>query len=186
MRGIVYAPHAGRGQALREFAGASNRDQLLSLLLPVQRAAEACPWLKAMVESNEVFHPLRWTPREAVRLLRDVPALEAAGVVVRMPATWRANRPPRPQVTATVGGRRPSHVGKDELLDFRLDVAIDGDPLTVAEVQSLLRSSDGLALIRGNWVEVDPERLQRTLDRFREVERLAKKAGSPGGCEQQR
>ena len=171
------AQHLPLGQALREFAGASNRDQLLSLLLPVQRAAEACPWLKAMVESNEVFHPLRWTPREAVRLLRDVPALEAAGVVVRMPATWRANRPPRPQVTATVGGRRPSHVGKDELLDFRLDVAIDGDPLTVAEVQSLLRSSDGLALIRGNWVEVDPERLQRTLDRFREVERLAKKAG---------
>ena len=28
------------GQALREYAGAANRDKLLSLLLPVQRAAE--------------------------------------------------------------------------------------------------------------------------------------------------
>ncbi|MGH7748145.1 MAG: ATP-dependent helicase, partial [Candidatus Dormibacteria bacterium] len=30
------------GQALREYAGAANRNKLLSLLLPVQRAAEKC------------------------------------------------------------------------------------------------------------------------------------------------
>ena len=42
-------------------------------------------------------------PREAARFLNDVPDLESAGVVVRMPAHWRAGRPPRPQVTATVG-----------------------------------------------------------------------------------
>ena len=34
------AQHVPLGQALREYAGESNRDRLLSLLLPVQRAAE--------------------------------------------------------------------------------------------------------------------------------------------------
>ena len=36
------AQHVPLGQALREYAGAANRDKLLSLLLPVQRAAEHC------------------------------------------------------------------------------------------------------------------------------------------------
>ena len=35
------AQHLPLGQALREYAGAANKDRLLSLLLPVQRASEA-------------------------------------------------------------------------------------------------------------------------------------------------
>jgi hypothetical protein len=56
------AQHLPLGQALREYAGAANKERLLSLLVPVQRAAEACPWLKAMVDAGEIFHPLRWSP----------------------------------------------------------------------------------------------------------------------------
>ncbi len=100
------AQHLPLGQALREYAGAANKDRLLSLLVPVQRASETCPWLKAMVDAGEIFHPLRWTPREALQLLRDVPQLETAGVVVRMPAAWRGNRPPRPRVTGAGGRQR--------------------------------------------------------------------------------
>ena len=95
--------HLPLGKAMQEYAGARNRERLLSLLMPVQRAAEHCPWLKAMVDGGEIYHPLRWNPQQALQFLRDVPALEGAGVVVRMPATWRMNRPARPQVTATVG-----------------------------------------------------------------------------------
>jgi hypothetical protein len=38
--------HLPLGQALREYEGAANRDRQLSLLLPVQRAAENCAWLR--------------------------------------------------------------------------------------------------------------------------------------------
>jgi non-specific serine/threonine protein kinase len=140
--------HLPLGQALRKYAGAANKDRLLSLLLPVQRAAESCPWLKAMVDAGEIFHPLRWKPNEAVQLLRDVPQLESSGVIVRMPATWRANRPPRPQVLAKVGGDKPSGIGKDALLDFRMEITLDGETLTAAEIRELLAKSDGLALVR--------------------------------------
>src|SRR6202521_3885523 len=101
------ARHVPLGQALREYAGATNRDKLLSLLLPVQRAAEHCAWLKPMIDAGDIFHPLRWGPTEASRFLQSVPELESAGVVVRMPVSWRASRPSRPQVTATVGRRAP-------------------------------------------------------------------------------
>ena len=143
------AQHLPLGQALREYAGAANKDRLLSLLLPVQRASETSPWLKAMVDAGEIFHPLRWTPREALQLLRDVPQLETAGVVVRMPAAWRGSRPPRPKVTGTVGTKTPSGLGQEALLDFRMDVTLDGEPLTAAEIRDLLARTDGLALVRG-------------------------------------
>jgi hypothetical protein len=74
------AQHLPLGKALQEYSGAKNRERLLSLLMPVQRAAEHCLWLKAMVDTGEIFHPLRWSPQQAVQFLKDVPALESAGV----------------------------------------------------------------------------------------------------------
>jgi len=171
------AQHLPLGQALREYAGAANKERLLSLLVPVQRAAEACPWLKAMVDAGEIFHPLRWSPGEALQLMKDVPELEAAGVVVRMPAAWRGNRPPRPRVTGTVGGKPPSGIGRDALLDFHMEVTLDGETLTAAEIRELLAKSDGLALVRGRWIELHPEHLKQAIDRFREAERAARENG---------
>src|SRR5882757_4839528 len=171
------AQHLPLGKALGEYSGAKNRERLLSLLMPVQRAAEHCSWLKAMVDAGEIFHPLRWTPQQALQLLKDAAALESAGVVVRMPATWRMNRPARPQVKTTVGGNAPAQLGLDALLDFRMEVTLDGESLNAAEIKRLLAQSDGLAFIRGKWVEVDPERLSRTLEQFEAIERRAASDG---------
>jgi superfamily II DNA or RNA helicase len=167
------AQHLPLGKALQEYAGAKNRERLLSLLMPVQRAAEQCAWLKTMVDAGEIFHPLRWRPQQALALLKDVGALESAGVIVRMPASWRMNRPARPQVKATVGGKSPSQLGMDALLDFRMEVTLDGENLSAAEIKGLLAQTDGLAFIRGKWVELDHERLSRTVEQFEAIEREA-------------
>ncbi len=169
--------HLGLGHALREYAGAGAKSELLKLLEPVNRASENCAWLKEIVNSGEIFHPLRWTPREAMRLLADVETLERAGVVVRMPASWRMNRPSRPAVEARVGTTAPSLVGAQSLLDFEVEVSLEGETLTREEIERLVASTDGLAMLRGKWVEVDHERLKATLDRFEAVERLARSEG---------
>jgi superfamily II DNA or RNA helicase len=171
------AQHLPLGQALREYEGPANRDHLLSLLLPVQRAAENCVWLKEMVDAGEIFHPLRWTPAEATQFLRDCPQLEQAGIVVRMPATWSAHHPPHPRVIAKVGSAVPSLLGQDALLDFRMDVTLNGESLTATEIRKLLAGTEGLALVRGRWVEVDREQLSRMIDRFSAAERAAARDG---------
>jgi len=170
-------PSMSSRQGFAGICGAKNRERLLSLLLPIQRAAEGCGWLKSMVDAGEIFHPLRWSPQQALQFLKDVPAIESAGVAVRMPASWRMNRPARPQVKATVGGHAPSQLGMDALLDFRMDVTLDGERLSAAEIKRLLAHSDGLVLIRGKWVEIDHEGLRRTLDKFEAIERRAASDG---------
>ena len=171
--------HLPLGQALREYAGARDKQQLLKLLEPVNQASEGCAWLKEMIDKGEIFHPLRWTPKDAMRFLSDVERMEQAGVVVRMPAAWRMNRPSRPSVEATVGSTAPSIVGVQSLLDFHVDVSLDGEALTPEEIQGILAATDGLVLLRGKWVEVDRERLKATLDKFEAIERLARNEGLP-------
>jgi hypothetical protein len=167
------AQHLPLAQALREYSGAKNKDRLLSLLLPVQRASEHCGWLRAMVEAGEIYHPLRWTPAQALQFLSDGPQLEAAGIVIRAPSTWRAGRPLRPRVKASVGGKVPSVLGKDALLDFDMQITLDGERLSAAEIKKLLAGADGLQWLRGRWVEVDRGKLGRMLEHFREVEKAA-------------
>jgi non-specific serine/threonine protein kinase len=177
LAGSGRAAHQPLGNAVRSSMAAEDRDRLLALLLPVRRAAERCQWLRVMVDTGEIYRPLRWTPAHAMRFLRDVSHLEAAGVVVRMPAQWALGRPPRARVTATVGAGAPAGLGVSALLDFSVGVTVDGEPLTPDEIQSLLAETEGLTLLRGRWVEVDRERLSETMKRFR----LAAKSASRDG-----
>jgi len=173
------AQHLPLSQALAEFSDGKSKAQLLSLLLPVQRAAEQCEWLHEMVEAGEIYHPLRWMPTDALQFLTDVPKLETAGIVVRMPGNWQAGRPARPLVKASVGARPPSLLGMDALLDFSMEVTLDGERLSVAEINALMQGMEGLQLIRGRWVEVDRKKLGHVLERFQAIEQSATENGLP-------
>jgi superfamily II DNA or RNA helicase len=167
------AQHLPLSKALAEFSDGKSRQQLLSLLLPVQRAAEQCAWLQTMVQGNEIYHPLRWSPPEALQFLTDVAKLEAAGIVVRTPSNWQRGRPSQPIVKASIGAAPPSQLGMAALLDFNMQVTLDGQTLNAADLQSLLKQSDGLQLIRGQWVQIDHKKLSRMLERFKAVEQAA-------------
>ena len=173
------AQHLPLSQALDEFSDGKSQARLLSLLMPVQCAAEQCGWLRAMVDSGEIYHPLRWLPADAYQFLTDVPKLEASGIIVRAPSTWQAGRPARPQVKGSVGARAPSLLGTDALLDFSMEVTLNGERLNTTEIKALLSGDNGLQLIRGRWVEVDRKRLQRMLERFEAIEQAAVKNGLP-------
>ena len=173
------AQHLPLAEALREYAGARNKARLLSLLKPVQEGAAQCAWLHAMVESGEIYHPLRWAAAEAFQLLTDVPKLEGAGIVVRTPSAWKSGKPPRPRIRATIGGRVPSVLGRDALLDFQVELTLEDERLTAAEIRALLKGSDGLQFLRGRWVEVDRAKLTQLLEQFRKVEAAASAGGLP-------
>jgi superfamily II DNA or RNA helicase len=163
--------HAPLGRALQEYAGARNRQALLSLLAPVDRAAERCAWVKTLVETGALYQPLAWSPAEALGLLRDVEPLEAAGLMVRVPEHWARRRPPRATVQITVGGKAPGDLGAEALLDFDVAVTLDGQRLSAEELRELLAGTEDLVLLRGRWVEVDRAGVSQLLERWTEAER---------------
>ncbi len=182
----TYAARAGAGgkvrhrplaRALEESSARGDRQALLHLLVPLQRAAEQSAWLAELIDSGAIYEAMAWTPTEAHRFLRAIPAFEAAGLIVRVPDWWRPRHPPRPEVTVRVGDKKPSAVGMDALLDFSVAVALGDEKLTAAEVRQLLASSDGLVRLRGQWVELDRERLREVLDHWERVRDQASEGG---------
>jgi superfamily II DNA or RNA helicase len=178
----TYAVGAGSGgrvqhrplaRAVEESSSRGDRQALLHLLVPLQRAAEQSEWLAELIDSGAVYEPLVWTPAEAHRFLQSVPDFEAAGLVVRVPDWWRVRRPPRPEVTVRIGDAKPRGLGTDALLDFSVGVALGGAELTPAEVRTLLASAERLVRVRGQWVELDRERLHQVLEHWKRVQREA-------------
>lgn len=165
------------GNALREYAGAKNKATLLSLLVPVQRAAEKSALIRALVDSQRIFQPLAWSVKEAHQFLKEVPVFEESGVFVRLPDWWKAGRASRPSVKVAIGQGKPSGLGLDALLDFKVALALDGEELTDAEWQKIVSSTDGLVFLRGQWIEAAPDRLKEVLAHWRKLERAHRESG---------
>src|SRR2546428_404867 len=140
--------HRPLARALEESAARGDRQALLHLLVPLQRAAEQTAWLAELIDSGAIYEAMAWTPAHPHRFLRAIPAFEAAGLVVRVPDWWRPRRPPRPEVTVRVGEKKPSALGMGALLDFSVAVALGDEKLTAAEVRQLLASSERLSAAR--------------------------------------
>jgi non-specific serine/threonine protein kinase len=169
--------HEPLGKALQQYSGARNREALLSLLVPIQRASERSPLVKELVESREIYHPLAWTPREAYQFLQEIPTYEESGLVVRVPDWWKANRPPRAAVSVKIDTRKGSPLSAEALLDFSVNVTLDGESLTESELEQILQSTGGLVALRGKWIEVDREKLAAALDHWKEVEQESRRSG---------
>ena len=169
--------HLPLGRALKEYAGARNRQKLLSLLSPLSRAAGQSDLIRELVDSGDIYHPLSWTPGEAHRFLSDTALYQKAGLVVRMPDWWHARDRRRPKVSVTVGGKVPSKLGMEALLDFDVRLTVDGKTLSPKEMEDLLGSTEGLVLMKGKWVEVDRDKLGQVLAQWRNVQKQAEAGG---------
>lgn len=180
----TYAPrmsHGGRVQyqplsrALQEYADERNKQVLINLLSPVQRASEKSEFVRDLLDTKDIFHPMRWTPNEAHRLLKDVPLLEESGLLVRLPDWWKKR--PRPRVKVTIGNNSTKLLGKDAILDFKSEVVLGDTKLTQKEVREILNQQEGLFLLKGQWIEVNSEQLSQALEHWTEIEKQAATGG---------
>ena len=158
--------HLPLGQAIKQYAGANNRETLQALLTPVRRAAERDPLMRELLDSKAIFHPQAWTVQQAHRLLLAGPVLESCGLVLRLPDWWKSGRSQRVVVQVAVGDKQPSRVGTDSLIKFSSRLALDGEELTKGEAKRLLASDESLVMLRGKWIEVDKAKLQQALDHW--------------------
>ncbi len=152
--------------------------KLLNLLATVTRTAEESPFVAGLLESGEIFHPLRLTAGEAYTFLTEVPLYEKAGILCRIPKWWRNSH--RLRVVMNIGTRPPARLGADALLDFDVKMALGDDSLTLEDIQYLLQQTEGLAFLKGKWVEVNHEQLKAVIAAY---ESLAQRGGASGVVE---
>lgn len=169
--------HLPLGKALQEYAGAKNKNVLLRLLAPIHKASLESAYLKEIVDSGDIYHPLAWTPVETHKFLKDIPIFAKAGIFVKVPNWWKPKQPNRPQVEIRIGERSPAALGFDALIDFQMSVVVDGQQLNEKEIQDLLKRSENLIFFKGQWVEVDRDKLNDILSKWKTVAESVKEGG---------
>ncbi len=100
---------------------------------------------------------MAWSASRAYTFLRSVGDLEDSGLSVRLPDWWRKRS--RPQVSVTIGEKKQNTLGVHALLDFNVEMALGDNPLSRKDLNDLLAGEEGLVLLKGQWVEVDRERI---------------------------
>ena len=167
--------HRPLGEALRQYAGDNSRERLINLLSPVHLASETSPLIKDLLDSGDIYHPLAWTPGEACQFIKDLPLYEKAGLSIRLPDWWKKRS--RPQVTVSIGSGEKKKFTAKSLLDFNVALTLGGSTLSREEWEELTASGEGLVLFKGQWVEVDGEKLNEALEHWKAVERSVAEDG---------
>ena len=163
------------GNALQAYAGENNKKALIHLLSPIQIASESSALIKELVDSGDIYHPLVWTPNEALQFMREAEQYESAGIIVRLPDWWKKRA--RPRVNVTLSSPAKNSFSVDDMLRFNVSIAFENNTFTQAEWQKLMDAEDGLVLLKGQWVEVDKEKLNQVLEHWKTVENEVQQNG---------
>ncbi len=169
--------HLPLKNALEEYSGTRNSRKLVELLQPLHLACEKSEFLQKMLQSKRVFHPCGWSPNDAIGFLRDVPVFEEAGILCRVPDWWKNRSRNRVSVVAKVGEKSSGQFGLGSLLDFSVGLSVGDQQISEEEWRQISEKGEGLALVRGCWVELDREKLDQVLQYWQK----ARKAASAGG-----
>jgi non-specific serine/threonine protein kinase len=158
--------HLPLKRALEEFA--DDRTALLNLLSTVSKAAGDSEFITGLVESGELFSPLKFNPNDAYTFLREVPLYEACGIICRIPDFWK--RKAKSRLSLSLGSKEPSALGMQSLIAFSPSVYFGDTELSREELETLLGEDDGLAFLKGKWVEVNQERIRQILGALDKVQ----------------
>jgi len=161
--------HVPLKHALTEYGTDSRK--LLDLLATVHQAASESQFLSGVLDTGEIFHPLALSAGEAYTVLKEIPVYERAGILCRIPNWWK-NRAAGLRLSIQIGEARPSSLGMDAILDLHAGLLLGDAPISEEEARRLLDESEGLAFIKGKWVEVDREKLEQTLRAYEKAQAL--------------
>lgn len=154
----------GREAAILGRDGFKPREYLLSAL---GQAAAISPRIEASLKSAAPSgYELDATGAHEF-LAEKAAALEQAGFGVFLPAWWtRKGTKLRLAARAAIASpklKSKSGLSLDELLNFRWEVALGDQTLTLKELKTLASLKSPLVRVRGQWVELSAEEIQAAL-----------------------
>jgi non-specific serine/threonine protein kinase len=146
-------------RALQEYG--DDQAAMISLLSSVMKAAEQSEFIADLVDSGELFYPLKFMVGDAFTFLREVELYEECGIICRIPNFWK--RKSHSHLSVKLGDKEPSVVGLQSLVAFSPEIYFGDTEITREELEELLAQDEGLAFLKGKWVEVNKKKLSQML-----------------------
>ena len=152
--------HVPLREIIKETSG--NEDKLRNMFIQLYRAVKKSSSLDTMFSNGDLFHPIQWTPQEAFRFLKEIPAFENAGILCHIPDWWRKKRN-LVSTQISLGEKQVSHLGMNALINFNLSFHLQSLNLSYSETAKLLEHEEGLFKIKNHWIVVDHEKIKQAL-----------------------
>jgi superfamily II DNA or RNA helicase len=174
----VRLQHRPIGLALSD-AGKTNDPKLVeSLLRALSRASIASTEFARLQVERSIYRPFHLSTTEAFRLVGQFPAIEAAGILCKVPEYWEGKKPETVKVNVTFKtGRKQGKMSIDSMLGFKVGLALGDQKLTDEEIAQLLESKEQYQCLRGRWVEVNSAKIGKLLDRWQKASAFAAEGG---------
>ena len=142
-----------------------NQDEMLALLSVLSKATEKSYFIADLIESGELFLPIKLNVKEADIFLSEVDVYEECGISCRIPDWWKE----KAKLQVSIGNKSPVTLGLEAILDFSPGFFLGDVELTREETAKLLEDSAGLAFIKGKWVNADKKQLEVVLAAFDKI-----------------
>jgi len=138
-----------------------------TLLAELGRAVRLYPEITRALRTARPAELVLDTAGAHAFLAQAAPVLVASGFGVLLPGWWttpsarlgarlRVSTPSQPGAAAA-----QATIGQEGLVDFQWDLAVGEHTLTQDEVDDLVDAQQPLVRLRGQWMQVDPDRLAR-------------------------
>jgi non-specific serine/threonine protein kinase len=155
--------------ALIEYEGDYLR--LNELLSSINKTSEKSDFISKLVDSGDIFESITLNANEAYTFLKEIPIYEEFGISCRIPKWWK-NKSESLKMSITVGNNLIRRVDFDSIVDFNADLFLGGEKIEAFELKKLLAETEGLAFIKGKWVEVDYKKLNETLKAYEKAQKI--------------
>ncbi len=160
--------HLPLKNALIEYNKEQNK--LIALLSTISKTTDKSDFISELVESGEIFSPLKFNVEEAYIFLKEVPLYEESGIVCRIPNWWKKKGSVK--LSLSIGEKVPSVVGMDSLMSFNPSIYLGDIEISKEEIKQLISQTNGLSLLKGKWIEVDHDKLKAVLEAFNKAEKM--------------
>ncbi|WP_009631378.1 DEAD/DEAH box helicase [Synechocystis sp. PCC 7509] len=146
-----------------------------NLLLNLGYAARMYPTLWQGLETDQPIG-LQLQIESAFEFLsQSAWVLEDAGYKVIVPAWWTPEGRRKAKLRLKTSGRKSSatktnkqgYFSLDSLVQYQYSLSIGGEEVTQKEWQQLVEAKTPLVQFRGQWMELDPEKMQQLLEFWR-------------------
>lgn len=152
--------------ALTEFKSDKNKlNKLISSITDVSKDSE---FIRNFINSGEIFYPLNFTEEEAYIFLKELDIYEQNGIICRIP-NWWASRKSGNKITIDIKEKLNEGTGMMNpyaIISIVPSIIYNGIEISKQEITELLNRNEGLANIKGKWIDNDHQKLRKILNEY--------------------
>lgn len=162
--------HVALKYAFDEFK--DDAQGLIKLLSNVEKVGRESEFIKHILDSSEIYHPIKMTNIEALTFLKELELYERNNIKCRIPNWWKTKT--KTGLTLTTKNEQ-GFFSTQMIINYELEVMLNNVKLSRSALEKLLDQDQGLVFVKGNWIEVDHKKINELLKIYDDnVEQLTK------------